>query len=247
MILRDHLTQLGGKLFRYRSFLPLVILPGFLAAYGDFSYPFGSHLLDFLWEMLCISIAFIGLTIRILTVGFAPAGTSGRNTKIQTAEHLNTTGMYSLVRHPLYLGNLLIVIGAVLFFRSWWFPLLVLTVFVIYYERIMLVEEQFLQEKFGKLFADWAAKTPAIIPRPSLWKRPDMSFCWRTAVRREYHGFVAILMIFTFLEVWGDFIISGKFSIEPAWVAIFLFGMATYIVIRILVKFTKVLRVQGRY
>jgi hypothetical protein len=197
--------------------------------------------------MVCLSIAFIGLAIRVMTVGFAPAGTSGRNTKIQAAEQLNTTGMYSVVRHPLYLGNLVITTGVVLFFRSWWFVLLVLAVFIIYYERIMLAEEQYLQKKFGKIFNDWASKTPAILLKPSLWKRPEMAFCWRTAIRREYHGFFAIIAVFTLIEVWGDFVIQGRLMIEPLWAVIFLFGTTVYIVCRILAKFTRLLQVQGRY
>ncbi|MGB8874133.1 MAG: hypothetical protein WCC75_12145, partial [Desulfobaccales bacterium] len=43
--------------------------------------------------------------------GLPPRGTSGRNTQGQVAETLNTTGIYSLVRNPLYLGNFLIWLG----------------------------------------------------------------------------------------------------------------------------------------
>ena len=49
--------------------------------------------------------------IRIYTVGTTPAGTSGRNRDKQIAEKLNKTGVYSIIRHPLYLGNLLIWLG----------------------------------------------------------------------------------------------------------------------------------------
>ena len=57
-----------------------------------------------------------------LCVGFTPRGTSGRNTKEgQVAESLNTLGMYSMCRHPLYLGNLLMWLGIVMYMGHLWF------------------------------------------------------------------------------------------------------------------------------
>ncbi len=56
-------------------------------------------------------ISFFGLALRVIVVGHAPYGTSGRNTREQVADTLNTTGMYSIVRHPLYLANYLIILG----------------------------------------------------------------------------------------------------------------------------------------
>ena len=58
-------------------------------------------------------------------MGFAPRGTSGRNTLGQVAEVLNTSGMYSVVRNPLYLGNFVIWLGLALFIKVWWCILIV--------------------------------------------------------------------------------------------------------------------------
>jgi protein-S-isoprenylcysteine O-methyltransferase Ste14 len=61
---------------------------------------------DGLWEAICVAVSLVGLGIRIATVGHAPGGTSGRRTVGgPSALALNTSGMYSVVRHPLYLGN----------------------------------------------------------------------------------------------------------------------------------------------
>jgi len=60
-------------------------------------FPYGSHRLDQVWEILCLAISLLGLGVRIVTVGYVPKGTSGRNTRGQKANVLNTTGMYSLV------------------------------------------------------------------------------------------------------------------------------------------------------
>ena len=62
-----------------------------------------------------IIISFLGEAIRIFTVAYTPAGTSGRNTKQQLADTLNTTGIYSLLRHPLYLGNFFMFLDTFIF------------------------------------------------------------------------------------------------------------------------------------
>ncbi|MBI1987594.1 MAG: hypothetical protein HYS70_04535 [Nitrospinae bacterium] len=109
-----------------------MLLPVFLLSFIGYEYPFGSHKLDLLWEIGCLLVSMLGLSVRILTSGTVPAGTSGRNTKRQKADALNTTGVYSIVRHPLYLGNYLIALGVSLFPRSWFLPIIVSLAFILY-------------------------------------------------------------------------------------------------------------------
>src|SRR5688572_21275302 len=108
MLIRDRLREQGQLLFRLRSSLPLVLTPvvflalrdsqWFEAAYGD--------AIDDVYDWLCIGVSALGLVLRIAIAGSVPRRTSGRNTrKGQVADTLNTTGAYSLVRHPLYLAN----------------------------------------------------------------------------------------------------------------------------------------------
>ncbi len=100
-----------------------------------------------------------------LTVGFAPKNTSGRNTAAgQMADELNVTGIYSIVRHPLYVGNFFMWLGPVLFLRSVWFTIVFCLVYWLYYERIMFAEEQFLRRKFGDAYDKWSEKVKAFIP-----------------------------------------------------------------------------------
>ena len=59
-------------------------------------------------ELIFLGVSLLGEAIRIFTVGYAPRNTSGRNTITgQIADELNVTGIYSQLRHPLYLGNFL--------------------------------------------------------------------------------------------------------------------------------------------
>ncbi len=99
-------ARLGMVLFRWRSYLPLLLFAILVPALRDFRYPLDNAVADCLWELLCLSLAFAGLAVRCHTSGTVPAGTSGRNTKRQKASVLNMTGWYSVVRNPLYLAAL---------------------------------------------------------------------------------------------------------------------------------------------
>ncbi len=246
MALREEMEASGRWLFRWRSYLPLLMAALFLVALRSFHYPYESHLLDELWEMVCLAVALLGLGVRVLTLGTVPSGTSGRNTKTQVANVLNTAGMYSVVRHPLDLGNFLIWVGVSLFIRSWWFTLIVILLFWLYYERIMAAEERFLEDKFGEEFTRWADRTPAFIPDFKKWRRPEMPFSLKTVLRKEYSSFFAIIVAFTVLEVVGELFLTGRFGMDLLWAVIFGVGLVIYLVLRLMKKRTRILDVAGR-
>ena len=226
--------------------MPVFLIAAFSAVLIGFKYPYGSHRLDQLWEIVCLGISLFGLGIRMFTVGSVPGGTSGRNTKRQVASILNTRGVYSIVRHPLYLGNFFIFLGISLFVRIWWFSLLIILAFWIYYERIMFAEEEFLLKKFGESFTEWASRTPAFVPRLKNWQEPELPFSWKTAIGKEYATLFAIIVTFTALEIASELSLKGKLIFEPMWLIFFSIGLITYLGVRVMKKYTKLLDVQGR-
>lgn len=247
MPLKEELETAGNRLFRRRSYLPLFVIVLFALAFRHFTYPWGSHRLDQLWEILCLLISFFGLTIRALTVGYAPKRTSGRDTaKGQVANVLNTTGMYSMVRHPLYLGNFMIWLGISLFLRLWWFNLVCILIFWLYYERIMFAEEEFLRKRFGDPYFDWAEKTPAFFPKFKNWQRPQLPFSFRTVLKREYLDFFGVIVAFSLLEFVGDAVVAGRFMLDWMWLIIFMVSLIIFLTLRILRKKTRILHVDGR-
>ena len=248
MALREDLERQGSWLFRHRGQLPWIFLPLLLLALRDselFERIFGDAVED-LWEFFCIGVSFSGLLIRCMTTAYVPEGTSGRNTKYQKADRLNTTGMYSIVRHPLYLGNFLIMLGMVLFLQVWWVVLISVLAFWIYYERIIFAEEEFLRDKFGNSFLKWAEETPAFLPKINRWQRPDLSFSFRTVLRREYTALFVITSSFTFLDIMGDLIVEGRLEIDTGWAVFFVTGLVIYLSLRTIKKKTRWLHVKGR-
>lgn len=241
MALSHELERVGNWFFRWRSYLPLLLLVLFLLALGDFTYLTLGKTLNRLWELFCLGIASLGLVIRIMTVGYVPRGTSGRNTRKQVADVLNTTGMYSVVRHPLYVGNFIMWLGISLFFHLWWFTLLIALIFWVYYEKIMYAEEEFLKQKFGDQFLTWAEKTPLFIPNFSLWQAPEMQFSVKSALKREYASFFAMIAIFTGIKVLGSLWVEKTFRLDTMWTVIFLGSLGFYLIVRFLKKKTHLL------
>lgn len=239
-LLREFDRQ-GNWLFRWRSFLPLAFLVPLAPAFLSFNYPLGDHYFQELWELVCVPTSLLGLVLRAWAVGAAAPNTSGRNTRDQVADSLNTSGIYSVVRHPLYLGNYLMWLGIALFCRNGWFVAVYTLAFFLYYERIMMAEENYLREKFGGTFESWAAATPAFLPRPSLWRPSDRPFSWKKVLRQEYTGLFGITTAFFLLELAEHAVVEGRFEIEPLWGAVGGAGFVIYIFLRTLKKRTALL------
>jgi len=246
MSLQTHLESSGNWLFRNRSYAPLAIIPLIAIEVYQFSYLGQSHEINEYWQVGCLCVSLFGFAIRILTVGCVPSGTSGRNTQEQRADHLNTTGIYSVVRHPLYIGNYFIYLGFILFFHSWEFALAATSLYIIYYERIALAEEDFLRQKYGTVFEDWASRTPAVIPRFSLWKSSELPFSTRTVLRREYTGFMLITIVFALFDEICDSVVEGRWILDVRWIYLVIAGGCVYLTLRSMKKMTRWLKVAGR-
>jgi len=252
-MLRDDMARQGHWLFSWRSYLPLIIIPAAITVFpqsGWMTDLFG-ELFEEAYDIACFALALTGIALRVLTVGFVPAGTSGRNTRRQRADALNTTGMYALVRHPLYFANFLIFLGVVLTIKSMLFMLFASCAYLLYYERIMLAEEQFLDQRYGDTYRRWAARTPAFLPRLTGWIAPALPFSWRSALRREFHSVFLVATLFLASELAEAMVVEGhRFAsalmFEWLWVAIFTACAVFYVIVMAMKKRTRWLDVAGR-
>lgn len=251
MSLRDAYRRQGEVLFRYRGWTFLAALALFVLALQDSEWiesRFGDSA-DDVFDFACLGVSLAGLAMRVLVAGTVPGRTSGRNTrKGQVAGALNSTGAYSIVRHPLYFANFVIALGLAMVPGSLWFVLAMVLGFALVFERIMLAEEEFLRSRFGAEFEEWAERTPAFLPDPSLWRPPALPYSGRTALKREYLTVLEILCIFAVVDYLEDAIASGLAAVEwePETTLPALAVGAAALVVRFLRKRTRVLHVAGR-
>ena len=210
MALVQTFEKQGNFLFKYRGQFPLILF--FIAVPFIFltDYSGITDANEKIYTIISVFLSSLGFLIRFYTIGTTPKGTSGRNTKEQVAEVLNSTGIYATVRHPLYLGNYLIWIGIATFVFNPLFILLVSLLFWIYYERIMFAEERFLEKRFGEEYLNWSNKIPAFIPNFSLYKKSLMPFSIKSVLRREYSGILACVIGFCFVDVLRNYKIGEE-------------------------------------
>jgi protein-S-isoprenylcysteine O-methyltransferase Ste14 len=95
----------------------------------------------------------LGTLVRLYASGF-----------IVKNEQLATYGPYALVRHPLYTGNILIIIGFSMSSGVWWTALVALVFFWFYYPAAIEYEDRKLNRIFGGEWEAWSSRTPALVP-----------------------------------------------------------------------------------
>jgi protein-S-isoprenylcysteine O-methyltransferase Ste14 len=192
MKLLDQLVRDGDRLFRWRSYLPLALIPIVIAGVMTTTAPFSTREAERLWEWFSVAVALAGLLLRVWAVGSAPSGTSERSTVNPRASQLRTTGPYSVLRHPLYVANGLMALGLSLFPGVWYLPIILVTCTLLYYERIAAREEAFLLERFGAEFESWSARVPALLPAFGAYERSAIPFSWKKVLRHEFHGLLVV-------------------------------------------------------
>jgi protein-S-isoprenylcysteine O-methyltransferase Ste14 len=245
MALVHELENSGNWLFKRRSWLPV-----FIIAAGIVMMYLGNRqaiLFDMRDELIFLGVSLFGQMIRILTVGFTPKNTSGRNTTNgQIADELNVTGIYSLVRHPLYLGNFFMWFGPVLFLRSTGAIIVFILIYWLYYERIMFAEEQFLRRKFGDIYDKWSETVSSVIPFSFKYIPSKLPFSVKNVLKREYNSFINIFVIFTLLDVFRNYFLSERIYLTGMWIWLFAGAGVIWLALRTIEKRTRWLDVEGR-
>jgi protein-S-isoprenylcysteine O-methyltransferase Ste14 len=77
---------------------------------------------------------------------------------------LVTTGIYKYVRHPQYIGFLLLTLGMLLEWPTI-FTVLLWPVLVVVYWRLAKEEDKDIEERFGEEFREYKRRVPGFLPR----------------------------------------------------------------------------------
>lgn len=251
MALQEEFESQGNFLFKYRSFLPISILVlGLWVFYvtGKGTNYEPTYYLGLSIEMIALLVGILGLLIRIYTVGFTPKNTSGRNTtEGQLADVLNTSGIYSIVRHPLYVGNFFMWLAIAILTVNFWFVVCFVFFYWVYYEKIMYAEEQFLRRKFGDTYLKWAENTPAFVPKFQLPKKAALTFSWKKILKKEKNGVFALFLLIFLFNSLGKYLSTGEINLSYDWMTLgTLISGGVYIIIKVLRDYTSILNEEGR-
>ncbi len=138
-----------------------------------------------------------GLTLAVIGQGWRiySAGVIYKN------KQLATTGAYSLVRHPLYLGNFLILAGFTLASGNWVVALVVLFFFLFYYPAAIRYEDTKLEGLFGDDWRAWSIDIPAMFPTSVKWQK-NTGAEWNTRQSLIRNGELIYLIFMAGCAVW---------------------------------------------
>ncbi len=192
----------AATIFKYRSYTPIPFLLVMLF-----------YAVPNIWSLLTgFTIACAGELIRLWGVSWA--GSETRTTGTVGGTFLIISGPFAYVRNPLYVGNILLYVGmGVMSFALFPFlPLLALMYFLFQYHIIVLEEEKYLKQQFGKDYEDYFNAVPRFFFRFSAYKNPAIpqpEFNLKAGLRSERRTFQAFAFVsFTILLLY----IVRKFS-----------------------------------
>ena len=139
------------------------------------------------------------LAIAIAASGGALRGWSRCHCLYSTGskKSLATTGPYSLIRNPLYIGNTLILIGAtVASGLVWLIPITIVWAFIVYSGTIKH-EGTRLEQKYGQECLDYRSKVRAWVPKLASWGklrlgRPTAQEAREIATQTIYAGLLLL-------------------------------------------------------
>jgi protein-S-isoprenylcysteine O-methyltransferase Ste14 len=198
------MVAIGNFFFKYRNWI-------FILFYGALFIPSWPLFSKELWGeryyifpiVIGLFITVLGQLIRGLTIGLAYIVRGGKEGK-PYAEGLVTEGVFNHCRNPLYVGNILMLLGVGILANSLLYVAVFIPVFLFVYQAIVLAEENFLRGKFGSGFDEYCKKVNRWWPNLSGIDKTfaSMQFNWRRWVLKEHTtqfiwlvGIVLILLL----------------------------------------------------
>ena len=177
-------SRVGNFFFKIRSFTPIP----FIFALLYFAEP--------AWHTIALGVPFIvvGEFLRIWAVGYAGASTRART--LGAARDLVTTGPYSYVRNPLYLGNFLLSFGVCLVASVYWLVAILIVGYFTQYLPIIALEESYLLESCGRVYQAYQEQVHRFVPRFRPYPNPSAhDFSWTRAIKSEKRTLTAIVCV----------------------------------------------------
>jgi len=175
------MISIGNFFFRYRN--------GVFPVVGAILFLGGPALLE--TDQLAVTLGFVvaltGMALRCITIGLQYIKRGGLNRQVY-ADTLVQGGMFAHCRNPLYVGNILGLVGLGLVANSLWFFCVGLPFFLFAYITIVAAEENFLRKKFGAEFEVYCQRVSRwglnLAGFGQTWQ--SMEFHWQRVIVKEY-------------------------------------------------------------
>ncbi|MFQ5766826.1 MAG: methyltransferase family protein [Acidobacteriota bacterium] len=230
------LARAGNIVFRHRKrILPL----GLLALFVVFRTPSAERRLDLGVDLIGLLFCLTGQFLRAMVVGFAYIKRGGHEGRVY-AEGLVMEGLFGHSRNPLYVGNILILLGLLIIYNNIWVYVLGVPHVLFVYSAIVAAEEFYLRGKFGDLYDDYCRRVNRWIPDPRGLSRSlaGMHYNWRRLILKEYGSSFAWILAVLALLYYEVYPSSGDHpGAVRALLGLFLFFTACWLTARYLKKF----------
>jgi protein-S-isoprenylcysteine O-methyltransferase Ste14 len=138
---------------------------------------------------LGMPLAFVGMLVRFYASGF-----------VMKNKELATHGPYALVRHPLYTGNILLIVGFAAAGATFWGLPLAIIFFWFYYPPAIEYEDRKLRVLFTEQWDRWAQGVPALIPK--LGNAARMAGGSWSLVKSTRQNGEIVIVIYTLICMW---------------------------------------------
>jgi protein-S-isoprenylcysteine O-methyltransferase Ste14 len=183
------------------------------------TYPFGLFVLFFCSPTdfsFSIGIWFIalGLIIRVWANGYV----------IKTNK-LTTSGPYAFMRHPLYLGTMLLALGFSIMLNTYYAGAIFIIAMAMVYYRTIKNEERALIERYKDAYLDYKKNVPAVMPGIFPYRKGEkwgFSFA-RVIENHEYKLFIWVINIAIIFRLKQYLLIEHKPMDTKIWLLIVLF------------------------
>jgi protein-S-isoprenylcysteine O-methyltransferase Ste14 len=132
-----------------------------------------------------LALAVVGMLVRLYASGY-----------VIKNQEFATQGPYALVRHPLFLGNILLIAGFSLASATFWGLPLAVAFIAFYYPTAIEYEDRNLQQRFGVQWTQWAGSVPRLVPRlRNATHMAGGSWSFAKSMRRNGEGVIAAYVL----------------------------------------------------
>lgn len=123
----------------------------------------GKYILNIVLSVLAVLIAVFSVWLAVAAINELGKQWS-LTARLVEGHKLVTSGVYRIVRHPIYTAMLGMLLATAMVFSHWLVLTIAVPVFLIGTRIRTKSEEKLLQDAFGEEFENWKARVPGLIP-----------------------------------------------------------------------------------